>query len=999
MSSYQRYLQQKNNAAIKKYSDYEAYIARKNFDHFCCCLQGGTGPSGPSGAQGLFGGTSVKYSNPSTEGWNNATTPPTGPAQGIRGNNLNATLITKIYASRDDGDNTDVMDVLKILETVTNYEKGIIKITKIDDSSRFIMMRVITVTDQINYVEYEGSIVMATSSVPFATGEAVVLTITANGNSDLRNELTVENAEFFPLILRNDSTIIGATGATGYTETGVTINPGLSALTFSSLNTNPENFRTRLAPFVSGSNSGFNMFVDTDSGTGPSGGIFNIGKQNNIPISIDHYGSSKISTAIPTFSGATGPQAQFVVNNTDGVRLETKKAPGDAAFQPKIFVSANYGQISITATGQGATSTQGPINITSSSTISSSHPISALSVDRSSGIGLTSRGNTGIAPTSGNVIIAAQNMDGSLVKTMGLLQMQNNGNVTLQSGPGYTGVDKGILRLDSLGVSGGMMIENSGDAGLNITNRGASGMNLISNTGHLALSTANSGNEVRIGTAGFGSQIQLTTNDGSIQLLPSGAGSRINLHSSNNAAGGISLISTGLGSIFDLRSDDTIDIKADKRVNIGSNGGVTGVMHVMDGTTGTIKLDGGDKKFQLLNGKTGATGPQIILDGSNNNLFIKDGWNSIFDSIPSGFTGPSGPHPIIDIDGLYSALATGTPQIGQPYGYLPAGKIEFGGYTYSNHFGVNPETGSTGPLKMWEQTNRLVIDLTAGSEFNNTVIDPTTTPPTWLHGAANAGNLVTIKGSVSILPNGSNMPWNSSLYMGKWGFGGSSTIDVEIAQSSSNFTSAPGSQTLYPGSGNVYCNAVKQNIVHVSPSPFTDLTSLIHGYQGQSLRGMYYNGGDLAYCIVDSTNGQNGWCSIALPSINNNMLGMSLTVTRMFVDDGSVTGTGKNAVLIKPSGWQSIDKLNAPNSICVEDANSKLYVSIDPYNTIPTGTGNFIKPTTYNSVNIGSVTFVASQKGWYNDDVTGGTSGDDFSGDITGSMYVWVVISTGSPGK
>ena len=38
------------------------------------------------------------------------------------------------------------------------------------------------------------------------------------------------------------------------------------------------------------------------------------------------------------------------------------------------------------------------------------------------------------------------------------------GNVTLQSGPGFAGVDKGILRLDSLGVSGGMIIENSGDA-------------------------------------------------------------------------------------------------------------------------------------------------------------------------------------------------------------------------------------------------------------------------------------------------------------------------------------------------------------------------------------------------------------------------------------------------------------------------------------------------------------------------------------------------------
>ena len=58
----------------------------------------------------------------------------------------------------------------------------------------------------------------------------------------------------------------------------------------------------------------------------------------------------------------------------------------------------------------------------------------------------------------------------------------------------------------------------------------------------------------------------------------------------------------------------------------------------MDGTTGTLKLDGGNKKIQLLNGTTGASGPQIILDGSNNNLFVKDGWNSIFDSIPSGFT-------------------------------------------------------------------------------------------------------------------------------------------------------------------------------------------------------------------------------------------------------------------------------------------------------------------------------------------------------------------------
>jgi hypothetical protein len=470
MSSYSRYLQQKNSSAIKKYSDYEAYIARKNFDHFCCCLQGGTGPSGPVG---LFGGTSIKYSNPSTEGWNNVITPPTGPSQGIRGNNADATLITKIYASKIDGDNNDVTDVLKILATVNNYEKGIIKITKIDDSGKFIMMKVITVVEQTDYIEYEGEIVMATSSIPFITGETVILTITTNAGSDIRNVLTNENHEFFPLILRDEATIIGQTGATGYTYNGLTLNASTNAVSFiGASSANPNNWSTVFQPGALATQTALNIFASNNYNTSsgmPSAGQINIGKQNSIPFSIDHYGSTKISTAVPSFSGATGPQAQFVLNNTDGIRLETKKNPGDAAFTPKIFVAANYGQISITATGQGATSTQGPINITSSSTVSSSHPISALSVDRSSGIRLSSRGNTGISPISGNITILAQNMEAGQVKTMGILQMQNNGNVTLQSGPGYSGVNQGILRLDSQGASGGMIIENSGDAGMNLS--------------------------------------------------------------------------------------------------------------------------------------------------------------------------------------------------------------------------------------------------------------------------------------------------------------------------------------------------------------------------------------------------------------------------------------------------------------------------------------------------------------------------------------------------
>jgi len=363
MSSYSRYLQQKQNAAIKKYSDYEAYIARKNFDHFCCCLEGGTGPVGPSGAQGLFGGTSVKYSNPSTEGWNNATTPPTGPSQGIRGNNTDATQITKIYASRDDGDNNDVIDVLKILATVNNYEKGIIKITKIDDSSRFIMMKVLTVVDQTDYIEYEGSIVMATSSTPFLNGEAVVLTITANGENELRNELTNENAEFFPFMVRNDATVIGPTGATGYTQSGVTINPFDSGLSFTSQINNANKYRTRIVPgaITAQEKAVLNIFTDSSlTATGPTGATINIGFANSKPFDILTHGSLQASSLLNYYStveGSTGALLNLAYQ--DGILLSTKQQEFTTTATPpdnqQIRLYSNFGNIYLKSTGKGVT--------------------------------------------------------------------------------------------------------------------------------------------------------------------------------------------------------------------------------------------------------------------------------------------------------------------------------------------------------------------------------------------------------------------------------------------------------------------------------------------------------------------------------------------------------------------------------------------------------------------------------------------------------------------
>ena len=915
--SYAKYLQHKNSSAIKKYTDYEAYIARKNYEHFCCCLQGETGPTGP---QGLFGGTSVKYSNPSTEGWNNVITPPLGPSEGIRGNNTTAANITEIYACRNDGDLTDVSLLLKILETIQNPDKGFIKIMKIDDSSQFILYKVQNVIDNGNYITYEGVTIMSTQVLPdplFLDGQAVVLTITVNGENEILNVLTNDNAEYYPLVVKNKDTIVGSTGATGWTEAGFTVNPFDSGISFASQNSNPDNFRTRLVPGAFGTNAIFNMYVDTDSGTGPSGGNFLIGKQNNIPINIDHYGETQISTAVNFF---VEPKAAFLqVSETAGIDLFTKKDPSDTNFtHSKIDLTANYAQIQLTATGKGSTGTQGPIGIQSNTVSSFVGPDSQCAIDRGDGIRIFTSGNTGLFLNSGEIELRNKTLYNGSLRQMGLNWMRNNGDITIQSGPGFTGVDACLLKLDCIAPNGGVTIENSGATGLNIINRNSK----------LSLIGSNTADDIDIITEGPGKNINLL---------------------------------------------------AENIVYAGSTSGNTGLMHVMNGITGTI-----------------------ILDGSNNNLFVKDGWNNVFDSIPCGFTGPSGPHPIMNIDGLYSSLATGgSPQPGDLYGYLPAGKIELGGYTWSNYTAFNPDTGLEIPsMRKWQQTKRLTIDLTAGSQFSASVFATGPSGPLYGPGVANAGDLVTIKGSVNILPNdngttSNGMPFNCSLYLGKWGFGEFGTLNTLRAQNSSSSASLPGAETLKPGSGNVYCCAVKQNIVHVEQN-FNNLNGLSAGFQGLNARCMYYNGGDIRYCIVDSTNGNNGTCKVTLPQINNNMLGMSLTVCRMFIDASlgppspTPDPTYTNAVVIEGSG---MDLINAPNSICVED-NGNIRVAIDPYNILPPDP-TWKTPTLYNSNNIGSVTFVASQNGQFNNDI----DGPNYTSDTMINKYIWVVISTGSPGK
>ena len=460
------------------------------------------------------------------------------------------------------------------------------------------------------------------------------------------------------------------------------------------------------------------------------------------------------------------------------------------------------------------------------------------------------------------------------------------------------------------------------------------------------------------------------------------------------------------GTIFgatDLKISASNEIFILSDTFVGDTGGITADLSLTDGNSVTSIMSGANYTTTMYNGTDSAA--QIFINSIDNDVYVKNGAGNFGHTgiLPYLASGSTGIHHVIKIEGLFSTLATGTPIIGEPYGFLPAGKVKFGGYEYSN------QIGPTGTLYKWQKTDRITFDLTAGSEWNNQVLTTGPSGPTaYLNGIPNSGELVNMKGSVCIEPPAYggvvNASWNASLYLGKYAFGTRSLLEKTRAKNSCFQVSAPGTRTPYVGSGNVYCSSVKQNIVHISPN---SAGTALGGYnnngsfEGRASNAMWYNGGDIRHVMVDSTNGNNGYCTVYLPDINNNMLGMQITVTRLFVGQGSTPGggtppfpTAENAVLIRNAN-NTRDTINAPVSMTVENG-GQIFVSLDPYNSIPPSPVTFNTHASYNG-NFGSVTFTASQNGWYNDRVQSGS--DDYSGDITPQLYVWVVTGTSYPGK
>lgn len=299
-------------------------------------------------------------------------------------------------------------------------------------------------------------------------------------------------------------------------------------------------------------------------------------------------------------------------------------------------------------------------------------------------------------------------------------------------------------------------------------------------------------------------------------------------------------------------------------------------------------------------------------------------------------------------------------------------RVNFGGYDYTSGSNI---IGNPNPI------NRVIIDLQAGKDHHQFNI-------------ADSGSVIQTLGGIKILPlqsNSNGVPpnyaapgWGASLFLGEWGWG-NQTFNSQKRLSQRTFG------LNNPGSGNVYCNAIRQNIVFSKLNTQGPIWTA--GYQGNGTitgSSMYYNQGDIRYIIIDPTNGSNRYATVTLPTISEPMLGQAITVSRTNVP--SIFANYQAAVFVRAN---TPDRINCPNSIFVHD-NNQGGIAIDPYNLIGnSGAGfpGFNIPNPYKGNEICSITLVASQNGYYNT-LLNGTSG----GGAISTQYVWQFISSGGPG-
>ena len=225
--------------------------------------------------------------------------------------------------------------------------------------------------------------------------------------------------------------------------------------------------------------------------------------------------------------------------------------------------------------------------------------------------------------------------------------------------------------------------------------------------------------------------------------------------------------------------------------------------------------------------------------------------------------------------------------------------------------------------------------------------------------ATHSGNCVDQFGGISAQPKltGGFPRAGNNLIMGKYGWDDSGPSPATFALGRANDTG------YYGGGGNIYCNAVRENIWYNQATSSSAYTfPYTPGFQGNSPLRQYYNGADLKNVLMNPGNAGGQYQEFRLPPITEAMLGMSITVTRLRLNETFYPGLNaagipryKAAVVVAAAGT---DYIAGPDSIFVSGGGLLTGgLAIDPHRVITTLT----TPSPYVGVN--SITVVATQCG------------------------------------
>ena len=639
------------------------------------------------------------------------------------------------------------------------------------------------------------------------------------------------------------------------------------------------------------------------------------------------------------------------------VRIETGEiAPGGTAFPP-VVIQTRDGDISLQSRRDGGGTGEGSINI----------------LTNKGGINLETRGdNTAQALAGGNITLDSQ--DGNIFLTS-TTQSINPRQIKLNSVGGYgnTFTNESIL-LETTNLS---------------TNPSIFSGNIVAKTegGRINLKTTT-------GTSTGDGGVFLSTEEGNISI---NAGSLPGLPNSLN--GKILNLSAVNGVKANTKFSVTTGVGVPTWIDNITLDGPNGVLSVGDasGSIGDIQVKNSANDI-CVNVTANADGGDIQVKNTSANNVVRLNTDATQNGIVNVNNSSAGNGIKMTADGDGGEITVNSLSNNNPAIFLNSNFST--GINYDNQ-------GTEIVLFQGTPQARLGHAQTSGNGSG-------------IGGELRCGLAILPKsGGASTTPIYSNDPLpDANLLLGQYGWGtqqagGVQGTNVNVSLKTNAFPSFAQGQG---GSGNVYCDNIRQNTYYFMPTAAnapgnsanpnsrswggsnlimdnppnylwpTNQGTHQWGYQSNASaastgRG-WYNNGNIRHLLIDvggSVSGVSGtsganfpgagingfWTEVRLPQINEAMVGMKVTVTRLRVpphnpnagSSGLYTTSGQNssaliefhkiAVAIKSSGNQgsNTDLINAPDSIVVypSSAVGDPYVVLDPYRVLipyPNGAGN-----------------------------------------------------------